>query len=84
MKMHQSASQFDSRADSFDTRLVTEDYIVEYYLTQPAATQWVAVGLARQTSNTAQKDGGRRLVAGSGPTGPAAIQAMLGRCQHIH
>ncbi len=68
--------------DHFDTLLDTGRCVVEYYLTQPAATQWVAVGLARPAVHGQCADIGRRLVAGSGPTEADAISAMLGRCGH--
>ncbi len=68
--------------DHFDMALDTGTCLVEYYLTQPAATQWVAVGLARPASDRSCSDAGRRLVAGSGPTEHDAIRSMLGRCGH--
>lgn len=76
--------KMNHQADEFDSRLVTETCVVEYYLTHPAATQWVAVGLARENVDAKRTDGGRRLVTGCGPTESSAIQAMLGRCQHAH
>lgn len=68
--------------DDFEMLLDTGNCLVEYYVTQPAATQWVAVGLARPASEQVCSEHGRRLVAGSGPTETDAIRAMLGRCAH--
>ena len=66
--------------DQFEALLDTGHCVVEYYLTQPAATQWVAVGLARPAGHGRCADVGRRLVAGSGLTEADAIRSMLGRC----
>lgn len=75
-----TAQMTDAAAgQQFDMVLDTGNCLVEYYLTQPAATQWVAVGLARPNDGD-NCDHGRRLVAGSGPSESDAIRSMLGRC----
>ncbi|HBY45606.1 MAG: hypothetical protein V9F06_09585 [Thermomicrobiales bacterium] len=75
-----SATITSPNPDHFEMCLDTGNCLVEYYLTQPAATQWVAVGLARPANDGSCCDAHRRMVAGSGPTETDAIRAMLGRC----
>lgn len=77
-----ATTTIDTIPAQYDSHLDAGHCVVEYYLTQPAATQWVAVGLARPADHGSQTGSGRRFVAGSGQTEADAIRAMLGRCGH--
>ena len=52
---------------------------VEYYTSQPAPTQWIAVGLVSARTSSGPIHEPRRLVVGTGVTEQTAVDALARR-----
>lgn len=53
--------------------------VAEYYTSQPAPTQWIAVGLVSARTSSGPVHEPRRLVVGTGVTEEIAIDALTRR-----
>lgn len=53
--------------------------VVEYYTSQPAPTQWVAVGIAELRLLRSDEQALKKLLVGTGRSEAAAIQALRHR-----
>jgi hypothetical protein len=53
--------------------------VAEYYTSQPAPTQWIAVGLVSARTSSAPVQEPRRLVVGTGMTEQIAVDALAHR-----
>lgn len=59
------------------------DCVIKFETSQPAPTQWVALGRA-ETSLDREGDLLPRMVVGTGQTEAAAVESMEGRCPIHH
>lgn len=64
--------------------LTVRHYQADFYTSQPAPTQWVAVGVVRDTRALPSEAGKPRLLVGTGRSEQAAIYDLRCRMQSLH